>query len=154
MDERKTVRTSDLAGRTADEDEPLARDEQATDASSGRDEAEAIDEEEERRVSAERPDLAASTGSEPDTPLLSDDDTTRFEQRWQEIQAAFVDEPRQAVEQADMLVADLMQRIAASFSDTRSTLEGEWDRGDDVSTEDLRVALTRYRSFFTRLLSA
>jgi hypothetical protein len=66
----------------------------------------------------------------------------------------FVDEPRRAVEQADALVADLMQRLASVFSDERKSLEGQWDRGDDVSTEDLRVALQRYRSFFDRLLSA
>ena len=74
--------------------------------------------------------------------------------RWQEIQASFVDQPRDAVAEADALVADLMQRLAASFSHERERLEGHWDRGDDVSTEDLRVALTRYRSFFDRLLAA
>ena len=66
----------------------------------------------------------------------------------------FVDEPRDSVAQADALVADLMQQLAASFSEERERLEKQWDSGDDVSTEDLRVALTRYRSFFDRLLSA
>jgi hypothetical protein len=89
-----------------------------------------------------------------DEPLLPQDQIGRFTARWQEIQAGFVDEPRRSVEQADALVADLMQRLAASFSNERERLEGQWDRGDDVSTEDLRVALTRYRSFFDRLLSA
>ena len=74
--------------------------------------------------------------------------------RWEEIQASFVDEPRDSVAQADALVADLMQRLATGFSAERERLEGQWDSGDDVSTEDLRVALTRYRSFFERLLSA
>jgi hypothetical protein len=87
-------------------------------------------------------------------PLLPADQSERYTSRWQEIQASFVDQPRQAVEQADGLVADLMQRLAASFSREREKLEGQWDSGDDVSTEDLRVALTRYRSFFDRLLSA
>jgi hypothetical protein len=87
-------------------------------------------------------------------PLLPADETGRFTTRWTEIQASFVDEPRASVEQADALVADLMQRLAASFSDERQRLEGQWDRGDDVSTEELRVALTRYRSFFDRLLAA
>src|SRR5437764_895388 len=86
-------------------------------------------------------------------PLLSPDQGERFTARWQEIQAAFVDEPQRAVEQADALVADLMQRLAAIFSDEREQLEGQWAQGDDVSTEDLRVALMRYRSFFDRLLS-
>ena len=78
----------------------------------------------------------------------------RFTTQWQEIQTSFVDRPRESVEQADALVADLMQRLAASFSNERERLEAQWDSGDDVSTEDLRVALTRYCSFFDRLLSA
>ena len=82
------------------------------------------------------------------------DRTEHFTNRWQEIQTSFVDQPRDAVAEADSLVADLMQRLAASFSQERERLEAQWDRGDDVSTEDLRVALTRYRSFFDRLLSA
>ena len=86
--------------------------------------------------------------------LLPQDQTSRFTDHWQEIQGSFVDQPREAVEQADALVADLMQRLAAGFSNERERLEAQWDRGDDVSTEDLRVALTRYRSFFDRLLSA
>lgn len=87
-------------------------------------------------------------------PLFPNDESDRFTSRWQEIQTSFVDQPRDAVAEADSLVADLMQRLAASFSQERERLEGQWDRGDDVSTEDLRVALTRYRSFFDRLLSA
>jgi hypothetical protein len=87
-------------------------------------------------------------------PLLPGDQSDRFTEQWQEIQASFVDRPRESVEQADTLVADLMQRLAAGFSNERERLEAQWDRGDDVSTEDLRVALTRYRSFFDRLLSA
>jgi hypothetical protein len=124
--------TSDLArGPERDElgapaDEPLARDE-----------------------TGHGGDAAAGAG-----PLLPADQGERFTGRWQEIQAGFVDEPRQSVERADALVADLMQRLAASFSEERERLEGQWDRGDEVSTEDLRVALTRYRAFFDRLLSA
>jgi hypothetical protein len=87
-------------------------------------------------------------------PLLPDDDSEGFTRRWRDIQTGFVDEPRESVAQADALVAELMQRLAAGFSEERQRLEAQWDRGDDVSTEDLRVALTRYRSFFDRLLSA
>jgi hypothetical protein len=87
-------------------------------------------------------------------PLLTEDQTVGFTTRWREIQVGFVDEPRESVAQADTLVADLMQQLAASFSDERERLERQWDSGDNVSTEDLRVALTRYRSFFDRLLSA
>jgi hypothetical protein len=86
--------------------------------------------------------------------LLPTDQADRLTVRWEKVQAGFVDEPRESVEQADALVADLMQRLAASFSDERKHLESKWDQGDDVSTEELRVALTRYRSFFERLLSA
>jgi hypothetical protein len=96
-------------------------------------------------------DRSVSAGHEP---LLPSDQSDRFTSRWQEIQTSFVDQPRNAVAEADALVADLMQRLAASFSQERERLEGQWDRGDDVSTEDLRIALTRYRSFFDRLLAA
>jgi hypothetical protein len=99
-------------------------------------------------------DEASKSPSLESGPLLPADEGDRFTTRWQEIQVTFVDEPRESVEQADALVADLMQRLAASFSNERERLEGQWDRGDDVSTEDLRVSLTRYRSFFDRLLSA
>jgi hypothetical protein len=87
-------------------------------------------------------------------PLFREDQSERFRGRWQEIQTAFVDEPRESVAKADALVAELMQELAASFSDERQRLESQWEGGDDVSTEDLRVALTRYRSFFDRLLTA
>lgn len=87
------------------------------------------------------------------TPLFPADETGALRARWDEIQAGFVDEPRRAVEQADSLVAGAMKRLAETFAQERANLEGQWDRGDDVSTEDLRLALQRYRSFFGRLLS-
>jgi hypothetical protein len=87
------------------------------------------------------------------TPLFPENEATNFRTRWTEIQTAFVDEPRRAVEQGDALVADVIKRLASSFADERSKLEGQWGRGDNVSTEDLRVALQRYRAFFDRLLS-
>ena len=87
-------------------------------------------------------------------PLLAEDQTTDVRGRWERIQGSFVDEPRRAVEEADTLVVELMQRLADSFAQERQGLEGQWDRGDEVSTEDLRIALQRYRSFFDRLLSA
>jgi hypothetical protein len=88
------------------------------------------------------------------SPLLPPVEAQRFSDDWTSVQGNFVDKPREAVEQADRLVADLMQRLAAGFSETRASLEQQWDGQDDISTEDLRVALTRYRSFFERLLSA
>jgi hypothetical protein len=87
------------------------------------------------------------------TPLLSKEALGEFRQRWDSIQTGFVDEPRRSVEEADSLVAELMQYLAKTFADERQNLEGHWARGDDVSTEDLRIALQRYRFFFSRLLS-
>lgn len=87
------------------------------------------------------------------TPLFSPNEAKEFRARWDTIQAGFVDEPRGAVEQADSLVAGTMKRLAEIFADERAKLEVQWDRGDGVSTEDLRLALRRYRSFFGRLLS-
>jgi hypothetical protein len=92
------------------------------------------------------------TSSKPE-PLFSEDIDRDFRHRWRDIQSGFVDQPRASVEQADELVAQLMQRLAQSFSEQRSKLEKQWEASDKVSTEDLRVALTRYRSFFERLLS-
>jgi hypothetical protein len=153
----RELSTRDLAGATDDDesrakterpgrepvedstaDEPLARERSELDDSARPDASEA-----ERQEQAEERD-----------PLLPGDETQGFTTRWREIQIAFVDEPRDSVAKADALVAELMQRLATSFSEERQRLEGQWDRGDDVSTEDLRVALTRYRSFFDRLLSA
>jgi hypothetical protein len=87
------------------------------------------------------------------TPLFPNDELDGLRRRWNGVQAAFVDEPRQAVQQADGLVAAAMARLAEVFAEERSKLEKQWDRGDNVSTEDLRVAFQRYRSFFHRLLS-
>ena len=84
--------------------------------------------------------------------LLPDDIVEDLRPRWADIQASFVDEPRRAVEKADALVADAIRRLAEAFADARADLERDWDRGDDVSTEDLRVAFRRYRTFFDRLL--
>src|SRR6266576_3918603 len=84
--------------------------------------------------SAERPEA---------TPLFAGADATQFRERWTDIQASFVDDPRHAVEQADTLVAEVMQRLAQAFADERKTLEQQWDRGDDTETEELRLALRR-----------
>jgi hypothetical protein len=96
-----------------------------------------------------RPDNESSSA----TPLFPNNELDSLRSRWKEIQTNFVDEPRKAVEQADGLVASAMKRLAEVFAEERSKLEKQWDRGDDVSTEDLRVALQRYRTFFDRLLS-
>ena len=85
-------------------------------------------------------------------PLFSESEMAEFRSRWSNVQTGFVDEPRRTVEDADKLVASVMQRLAEGFANERSGLEKQWDQGDAVSTEDLRVALQRYRSFFDRLL--
>jgi hypothetical protein len=96
--------------------------------------------------------LRAGNGEEL-SPLLSPQETDDLRSRWNAIQTGFVDEPRKTVEQADELVAQIMQRLAQSFSDQRSNFETQWEHSDKVSTEELRLALRRYRSFFDRLLS-
>lgn len=87
------------------------------------------------------------------TPLFADADLTGYRSRWGAIQTGFVDEPRRAVEQADALVSELMTRLTETFTNERRNLEGQWEKADKVSTEDLRIAMQRYRSFFERLLT-
>ncbi len=107
-------------------------------------------------------DLAGQTESQqparpmPDDnpgPLLAPDVVQDLRNHWDPIQAAFVDDPRTAVKQADELVASAMKRLAESFADQRSGMEHQWGRGDEVSTEELRLALRKYRAFFQRLLT-
>jgi hypothetical protein len=85
--------------------------------------------------------------------LFDQDELRDFRTRWDQVQTSFVDEPRHAVEQADTLVATIVKRVAEQFADEREKLEQQWHRGDEVSTEDLRQGLKRYRGFFDRLLS-
>ena len=91
--------------------------------------------------------------SERRAALFPDNEMQDMRSRWDRIQAGFVDEPRQAAKQADELVASAIKRIAGQFAQERAQLEQQWDRGDNVSTEDLRQALRKYRTFFDRLLS-
>jgi hypothetical protein len=112
------------------------------------------------------PDTPDATGPEEPTgrdtegeyggsdSLLSREEREALTTKWETIQGGFVDEPRQAVTEADGLVAQVMKRLADTFAQERAHLEALWDRGDEVSTEDLRVALQRYREFFRRLLAA
>jgi hypothetical protein len=87
-----------------------------------------------------------------DTALFDHEAGSRYQERWHEIQAQFVDDPRSAVEAADELVAELTKELVRMFTKEREGLEKDWASGGDPSTEDLRVALQRYRSFFGRLL--
>jgi hypothetical protein len=132
MNERRNLSTDDIAGRGHEMRE-------------------------EGHVSSEQY-LSGSFGTgmareEEVAPLFTEQDADRFRSRWSEIQTGFVDEPRHAVEQADSLVAETIKRLAEIFSEERRQLEEQWEHGDNVSTEDLRLTLRRYRSSFTRLLS-
>lgn len=112
--------------------------------------------EEEDREEGQRPAGAPEARSAPpdNTPLFSGGEADRFRSEWDAIQIAFVDDPRRSVERADELVAQTIKRLAEIFAEERTRLEAPWSRGEQVSTEKLRVALQRYRSFFGRLLAA
>ena len=112
------------------------------------------------QASTGRPDLTeiqetrdAQVPTGDDALLFAEHHRSGLRSRWNDVQAAFIDDPKQCVQQADRLVGEVVEELNASFVDTRSRLEAQWARGEDVSTEDLRVALTRYRDFFQRLLS-
>ena len=95
----------------------------------------------------------AETGDEDGrTALFADEELSELRSRWDDVQAGFVDEPRASVKSADSLVEDLVERLTAGFAEARSGLEESWGRGEEGSTEDLRLALKRYRAFFNRLL--
>ena len=96
---------------------------------------------------------AITTHSAQNNPLFPQDELQSFRSHWDKVQTSFVDEPRTAVEQADSLVANVVKRIAEQFASEREQLEKQWDRGENVNTEDLRQALKRYRAFFDRLLT-
>ncbi|MFG2983857.1 hypothetical protein ACGFYQ_21840 [Streptomyces sp. NPDC048258] len=85
-------------------------------------------------------------------PLLGSAEAEEYRTKWSEIQGRFVDDPQDAVRSADSLVAEVMQNLAGTFATHKQGLEGQWDRGEQVATEDLRLALQHYRSFFNRLL--
>ena len=110
------------------------------------------------RGDAKRAEVVQFHGSTAETtdervPLFQQNEAGDLKHKWESIQTAFVDNPRHAVEDADKLVASAIKRIAEGFANERAKLEGQWSRGEQISTEDLRVVLQRYRSFFSRLLS-
>lgn len=93
-----------------------------------------------------------SANSALSTALLDSTDSEHFRTHWNEIQARFVDEPRTAVQQADALVTEVVEKITQMFASEHTSLDSQWNQGNEVSTEDLRKALQRYRSFFNRLV--
>ncbi|HUB29785.1 MAG TPA: hypothetical protein VL967_08810 [Terracidiphilus sp.] len=112
-----------------------------------------VEEQDWRKMKSANPPTDSTDDSSLTAPLFSTHETNDFHARWDAVQVGFVDEPRRAVQEADGLVASAIQRLAQIFADERAKLDKQWDRGDAVSTEDLRLALRRYRSFFGRLLS-
>lgn len=104
------------------------------------------------QITNDRPASDALADHSKPAALFSESEVGDFRNRWSEVQTGFVDEPRRAVENADNLVATLMKKLAEGFANERAGLEKQWDQGTNVSTEDLRIALQRYRSFFDRLL--
>jgi hypothetical protein len=147
LEDSGTMTTGDLANamqRGPDENAPEGG------------ETEAGNEAEVAAAAGARPGADEGDGDEEEEhePLLPPSDVDDLRRRWDAVQSTFVDEPREAVSKADAMVADLAQRLIVSFAAERERLEAQWTSGDDVSTEDLRLALRRYRSFFQRLLAA
>ena len=105
-----------------------------------------------REAIRDAPRMERPVAHESPQALFPADEASAFHSQWSGIQSGFVDEPRTAVERADSLIAEVMQKLAASFAAERAALERQWDRGTDVTTEDLRLTLQRYRAFFDRLL--
>jgi hypothetical protein len=101
----------------------------------------------------ETPVQTARSDDSSDRMLFNDGELTDMRSRWTEVQSAFVDDPRDCVQKADGLVADVVDKLTTGFSGARAHLEEQWSRGEEVSTEDLRIALKRYREFFERLLA-
>jgi len=104
------------------------------------------------RTNAEYAQTASNVQAQAN-PLFPENELHNFRSNWDQVQTSFVDEPRAAVERADSLVANVVKRIAEQFATEREQLEKQWDRGEDVNTEDLRQAFKRYRAFFDRLLT-
>ena len=99
-------------------------------------------------------DVAAPRTEEPaERSLFADNERSGLRSRWDDVQAGFVDDPKDCVHKADGLVSEVVEQITTGFADARSRLEAQWARGEEASTEDLRLALMRYREFFQRLLS-
>ncbi len=106
-----------------------------------------------RVASEDRSTAPAEDESSTEQRLFADNDLADLRARWAGVQAAFVDDPKDCVQKADVLVSDLVDRLTNGFADARSRLEEQWARGEQASTEDLRLALMHYRDFFERLLA-
>ena len=110
------------------------------------------DRHEDQQESARDEQRRPTNGDEAPLELFGEDEVERFRVEWREIQARFVDDPREAVQGADQLVAEVMRSLATTFNEHKHELEGQWQHGSDAETEDLRQALRHYRTFFNQLL--
>jgi hypothetical protein len=93
------------------------------------------------------------TESSTEQSLFAEGELSGLRSRWDDVQSGFVDDPNDCVQKADGLVSDVVDQLTTGFSEVRSRLEAQWSRGEEASTEDLRLALKRYREFFQRLLA-
>ena len=132
-EKEKTLTTADFAATTPEPRRDAEREQER-----------AIDSRQQQMTDREEQQLA---------PLFTPDVAGDFRSRWDAVQIGFVDDPRQAVRQADELVAQVMKSLAETFASERASFEGQLEQADSASTENLRMALRRYRSFFQRLLS-
>jgi hypothetical protein len=105
------------------------------------------------RTSTGGPEAHEDAARDRPGPILDVEAADELQQRWSSIQTSFVEDPQHALEEADALVREAIDRLRDTFAEERQSLQAEWGGGDDVSTEDMRIALQRYRSFFHRLLS-
>jgi len=149
-DRGPALSTADLAGRNRDVDRDAVPD--SVERPMGAGGAAPVQPMEADRA-APAPTAAPRGAEERAAPLFAAGDAEGYRSRWMEVQTGFVDDPRQTVQQADTLVAEVMKRLAEVFADERANLEQQWSRGEEADTESLRLALRRYRSFFDRLLS-
>ncbi len=95
-------------------------------------------------------DPAPSAG---ELPLLDAAESDAFLRRWSDVQARFIDDPQAAVRDADGLVTELVHALSARFAQHKDGLDQQWRSGGEPGTEQLRLALQQYRSFFQRLLA-
>jgi len=105
-------------------------------------------------VPAEPAHMGQSNGDDAPLELFGEDEIDRFRDEWRDLQGRFVDDPREAVQGADHLVAEVMKSLATTFTEHKHELEGQWQHGSEAQTEELRLALRRYRTFFNQLLNA
>lgn len=143
--------TADIAGSAERKEERRIRAERDGEQKSDR--VIPLGQQQTNRASTDASSPSVEANSNEPVTLFAPELVQQYRSRWTSLQTGFVDEPRRAVQQADELVAEVIKTLASTFSDERTKLEGQWDQGDKISTEDLRLVLRRYRAFFDRFLS-